>query len=108
MRTFLLTIFWISNISNVFHLLIMASAGWLIFSGVYSFFDLNVDVFVTQVAPWLSWVKTVLIALLGEFGMWILSIPVFILSPIKFSAGIIVGLWAYSTAKNIQVEPAYT
>ena len=106
MRAFLLTIFWISNIGNVSHLLIMASAGWLIFSGVYSFSDLSVDVFVTQVAPWLSWVKAILTALLGEFGVWILSIPVFIISPIKFIAGVIIGWWAYTTAKNIAVEQA--
>jgi len=37
MRTFLLTIFWFSNLGNVIQLLIMASAGWLIFSGDYSF-----------------------------------------------------------------------
>jgi hypothetical protein len=85
----------------------MASAGWHIFSGVYSFLDLNLDVFVTQVAPWLFWIKTILAALLGEFGIWILSIPIFILSPTKFIAGIIVGWWAYSTAKNMPVEPAY-
>ena len=108
MRTFLLTIFWVSSVGNVFQLLIMASAGWLILSGVYSFFDLNLDVFVTQVAPWLFWIKAILAALLGEFGIWILSIPIFILSPIKFTAGLIVGWWAYSAAKNMPVEPAYT
>ena len=107
MRTFLLTIFWVSNIGNGIQLLIMASAGWLIFSGVYSFFGLNLEVFVTQVAPWLIWIKTILAALLGEFGIWILAIPIFILSPIKFTAGVIIGLWAYSTAKKIPLnQPA--
>ena len=91
MRTFLLTIFWISNIGNVSHLLIMASAGWLIISGAYSFSDLSMNIFVTQVAPWLSWIKTILAALLGEFGIWVLSIPVFVISPIKFIAGVIIG-----------------
>jgi len=66
------------------------------------------DVFVTQVAPWLIFIKTILAALLGQFGIWILSIPIFILSPIKFIAGVIVGSWAYSTAKNMPVEPTYT
>ena len=108
MRTLLLTIFWISNIGNVIQLLIMASAGWLIFSGNYSFFELNVVVFVTQVAPWLQWVETVVVALLGDFGRWILSIPIFIISPIKFIAGVIIGWWAYSSVKNMPVEPAYT
>jgi hypothetical protein len=107
MRTFLLTIFWISNIGNVSHLLIMASAGWLIISGAYSFSDLSMDVFVTQVAPWLFWVKTILTALFGDFGTWILSLSVFVISPIKFVLGVIVGWWAYSTAKNIPLEPAY-
>lgn len=86
----------------------MVSAGWLIFSGVYSFFDLNVEVFVSQVAPWLLFIKTILAALLGQFGIWILSIPILILSPIKFITGVIVGWWAYSTAKNMPVKPTYT
>jgi hypothetical protein len=107
MRAFLLTIFWISNIGNVSHLLIMASAGWLIISGAYSFSDLSMGVFVTQVAPWLFWVKTVLTALFGEFGIWILSLPVFVISPIRFVLGVIIGWWAYITAKNISVEPNY-
>jgi len=105
MRTFLLTIFWFSNLGNVIQLLIMASAGWLIFSGDYSFFDLNVDVFVTQVAPWLRWIETVVVALLGDVGRWILSIPIFIISPIKFVAGAIIGWWAYSTVKNMPADP---
>jgi hypothetical protein len=85
----------------------MATAGWLMISGAYSFSDLSMDVFVTQVAPWLFWVKTILTALLSEFGIWILSIPILVISPIKFIMGIIVGWWAYSTAKNMPVEPAY-
>jgi hypothetical protein len=108
MRAFLLTIFWISNIGNVSHLLIMASAGWLIISGAYSFSDLSMGVFVTQVAPWLSWVKTILAALFGEFGIWILSLPVFVISPIKFVLGVIIGWWAYITAKNMSVELSYS
>ncbi len=108
MRTVLLTIFWISNIGNVIQLLIMASAGWLIFSGNYSFFELNVVIFVTQVAPWLQWIETVAVALLGDFGRWILSIPIFIISPIKFIAGALIGWWAYSTAKNMPSETANT
>jgi len=108
MRTFLMTIFWLSNIGNVIQLLIMASARWLIFSGVYSFFELNVVIFVTQVVPWLQWIETVIIALLGDFGRWILLIPIFIISPIKFIAGALIGWWAYSTAKNMSSEPAST
>ncbi|PCI74075.1 MAG: hypothetical protein COB20_15515 [SAR86 cluster bacterium] len=104
MRNFLLTIFWISSVGNVIQFLIMVSAGWLIFSGNYSFFELNVTVFVTQVAPWLQWIEAIIIALLGDLGRWILSIPIFIISPIKFIAGAVIGWWAYSTAKNIPVE----
>lgn len=105
MRTFLLTVFWISNIGNVIQLLVMASAGWLIFSGNYSFFELNVVIFVTQVAPWLQWIEAIIIALLGDFGRWILSIPIFVISPIKFIAGALIGWWAYSTAKKMPAEP---
>ena len=107
MRTFLLTVFWITNFGNVIQLLIMTSAGWLIFSGDYSFFDLNVDIFFTQVVPWLLWIKTFIVALLGEFGRWILSIPILIIAPLKFIMGTIIGLWAYSVAKNMPVDPAY-
>ena len=108
MRNFLLTIFWITNVGNVIQLLIMSSACWLIFSGNYSFSDLNIVVFVTQVVPWLQWIETLLVALLGDFGRWILSIPILIISPIKFIAGAIIGWWAYSTAKKLPIDPAYT
>lgn len=104
MRNFLLTIFWISNVGNAMQFLIMVSAGWLIISGDYSFFELNVVVFVTQVAPWLQWIETIIVTLLGDLGRWILSIPIFIISPIKFIAGAVIGWWAYSAAKNMPVK----
>ena len=107
MRNFLLAIFWISNIGNVIQFLIMVSAGWLILSGNYSFFELNVVLFVTEVTPWLRWIETIIIAVLGDLGRWILSIPIFIISPIKFIAGALIGWWAYAAAKNIPVESAY-
>jgi|TARA_B110000090_G_scaffold198808_1_gene238061 hypothetical protein len=82
----------------------MVSAGWLIVSGDYSFFEINVVIFVTKVAPWLQWTETIIVAVLGDLGTWILSIPIFIISPIKFIAGACIGWWAYSTAKNIPVN----
>ena len=51
MRTFLLTIFWITTLGSVIQLLIMASASWIIFSGAYSFIDLDINVFITQYIP---------------------------------------------------------
>ena len=101
MRTFLLTIFWVTNLGNVIQLLIMASASWIIFSGTYSFFDLNVDVFITQYVPLVMWIKTVIVVLFGDFGHWILAIPILIIAPLKFAVGTIIGLWAYSVAKNM-------
>ena len=106
MRRFLLTLFWFCTFANVVQLLVMTSAGWFIISGNYSFANLSLDVFVTEIAPWLLWMKTILVALLGDFGRWVLSVPVFIISPIKFVAGIIIGWWAYSAAKKIPLEPA--
>ena len=108
MRTFLLTIFWITNLGNVIQLLIMASASWIIFSGAYSFFDLNVNVFITQYIPLIIWVKTVIVALLGDFGHWILAIPILIIAPVKLVIGTIIGLWAYSVAKDMPAEPTLT
>lgn len=107
MRTFLLSIFWVSNIGNVVQLLIMASASWIIFSGESSFFDLTLNVFITQFVPWLLWLKAFIVELLGSFGTWILSIPVLIISPLKFVAGTLIGLWAYSAAKKLPAGPAY-
>ena len=52
MRTFLWTIFWFTNFGNVIQLLVMALASWIIFSGAYSFSELNVGVFITQYVPW--------------------------------------------------------
>ena len=108
MRTFLLTVFWFTNFGNIIQLVVMASASWIIFSGAYSFSDLSLNVFITQYVPWLLWLKTFIIVLLGEFGYWVLAIPVLIIAPLKFIGGTIIGLWAYSVAKKMPVGPAYT
>ena len=108
MRTFLLTIFWITNFGNVIQLLIMASASWIIFSGAYSFSDLSLDVFITQYIPIFVWIKRFIVELLGVLGYWILSIPILIISPLKLVVGTIIGLWAYSVAKDMPTEPART
>ena len=108
MRTFLLCIFWVANVGNVIQLLIMVSAGWITYSGAYSFSELSVNVFITQFIPWLLWLKTIIISLLGEFGRWVLEIPILVIAPLKFIAGTVIGLWAYSLAKKMPVEPVST
>ncbi len=108
MRTFLLTIFWITNLGNVIQLLIMASASWIIFSGAYSFFDLNVNVFIKQYIPMFIWIKTFIVEILGDFEYWIHTIPILIIAPLKLGIGTIIGLWAYSVAKGMPVAPTYT
>ena len=108
MRTFLLTIFWVANFGNVIQLLIMVTGGWILFSGAYSFFDLNVDVFITNYFPWFLWLKILIVELLGELGIWVLTIPILIIAPLKLVAGTIIGLWAYSVAKNMPDRPPST
>ena len=108
MRTFLLSIFWVANVGNVIQLLIMVSAGWIMYTGAYSFSELSVNVFITQYVPWLLWLKTFIISLLGEFGRWVLEIPILVIAPLKFIAGTVIGLWAYSLAKEMPVEPVST
>ena len=108
MRTFLLTIFWITNLGAVIQLLIMASASWIIFSGAYSFFDLNVSVFITEYVPLFIWIKTFIVALLGSLGQWILTIPILIIAPLKLILGTIIGLWAYSVARDMPVNSAHS
>ncbi len=73
-------------------------------SGASSFLDLSLDLFVTQFVPWLSWIKIILVKLLGDFGYWVLTIPVLIIAPVKFVLGTVIGLWAYFTAKRMPVE----
>jgi hypothetical protein len=108
MRTFLLAIFWITNLGNVIHLLIIASASWIIFSGTYSFSDLNVDLFITQYIPMFVWIKTLIVELLGDFGYWVLTIPILIVSSLKLVAGTIIGLWVYSVAKDMPAAPTHS
>jgi len=84
----------------------MASAGCSIISGDYSFSELTLELYVTQVTPLLSWIETVLVALLGDLGRAILSIPIFIISPMKFVAGVLIGWWAYTTLKTMPSEHA--
>lgn len=84
----------------------MAKAGWLIFSGDYSFVEINVSIFVTDVVTWFSWVETFIVALLADLGRWILSIPILDITPIKSIAGVLIGWRAYSKLKNMQDEQA--
>ncbi len=108
MRTFLLTIFWITNLGNAIQLLVIVSASWIILSGANSFFELDVNAFITQYVPWLLWIKTILVQLLGEFGYWILAIPILILAPLKLVIGTIIGLWVYSVASRMPAKRALT
>jgi len=107
MRTFLLAIFWVTNLGGVIQVLIIVTASWISFSGAYSFFDLSVGVFITQSVPWLLWLKTIVVDVLGDFGYRLLDIPILIIAPLKMVVGLIVGLWAYSVAKGMAAEPTH-
>ena len=76
MRTFLLTIFWITSLGSVI--------------------------------PMFIWIKTFIVALLGSVGHWILTIPILIIAPLKLVIGTIIGLWAYSVAKEMPAKPTRT
>ena len=104
MRTFLLTVFWITNIGNVIQFLVIVSASWMIFSGRYSFFELDANTFFTQIVPWLLWLKTLIILLLGDLGRLVLSIPMLIIAPMKLIFGTVIGIWAYSTAMGEPID----
>jgi hypothetical protein len=104
MRAFLLTVFWITNTGNVIQLLVIVSASWMIFSGRYSFFGLDANAFLTQVVPWLLWLKTLIILLLGDLGRLLLGIPILIIAPPKLIFGTVIGIWAYSTAKGVPIN----
>ena len=104
MRTFLLTVFWITNIGNVIQLLVIVSVSWMIFSGHYSFFELDANTFFTQIVPWLLWLKTFIILLLGDLGRLLLGIPILIIAPLKLIFGTVIGLWAYSTAMGVPLD----
>ena len=104
MRTFLLTVFWITNIGNVIQLLVIVSASWMIFSGRYSFFELDANTFFTQIVPWLLWLKTLIILLLGDLGRLVLAIPILIIAPLKLIFGTAIGIWAYSTAMGVPIN----
>ena len=108
MRGFLMTVVWFANLGNFIQTLVITSALWILYNGSYSVPDLSVDVYITQYVPWLLWLKTLLVGLLGEFGRWILTIPILVIAPIKFIAGSIIGWWAYSVAKTMPREPAHT
>ena len=108
LRTFLLSVFWISTFGSVVQLLILFSACWIIFSGAYSFSELNFDVFLTQYIPMFLWIKALIVTLLGNVGHWVLTIPVLVISPFKLVAGTIIGLWAFSAAKKIPATSTHT
>ena len=39
---------------------------------------------------------------------FLLDIPIPIIAPLKLVVGTIIGLWAYSVAQDMAVEPAHT
>lgn len=106
MRRFLLTVFWISNVGNVLQLLFVVSASWIIIAGTYSFSELSVSVFFVQYVPWLLWLKAFVIALFGELGRWIFSLPILVVAPLKLIGGTVIGFWAYSVAMKMPIGPA--
>ncbi len=108
MRAFLMTVVWFANFGNFIQTLVITSALWILYNTGYSVPDLSVDVYITQYVPWLLWLKTLIVGLLGEFGRWILTIPILVIAPLKFIAGSIIGWWAYSVAKTMPRGPAYT
>ncbi len=108
MRTFLMTVVWFANFGNFIQTLVITSALWILFDSGYGFSDLSVNVYITQYVPWLLWVKTLIVGLFGEFGRWILTIPILVISPLKFITGSLIGWWAYSVAKTMPRGPAYT
>ena len=107
MRTFLMAVFWVSNISAVIQFLVIVTSIWIISNGDYSFAGLTGEVFITQYVPWLLWIKTLVLALFDSLGYWFLSIPVLVIACIKFVGGLLIGVWAYITAQNIPAETAY-
>jgi len=104
MRAFLLSIFWVTTVGSVIQLLVIASGGWIVLSGAFSFSELSVNVFITQFVPWLLFLKTLIITLLGELGRWLLDIPILLIATLKLIVGTVIGLWAYSVAKAMPVK----
>jgi len=103
-----MSVVWITNFGNFIQMLVISSALWILFTSAYAFADLSVNVYITQYVPWLLWLKTFIVALFGEFGRWILTIPILVIAPLKFVTGTIIGWWAYSVARKMPVGPAYT
>jgi len=101
-----MSVFWVTNFGNFIQMLVISSAVWILFNSGYSFADLSVNVYITQYLPWLLWLKTLMVALLGELGRWILTIPILVIAPIKFVAGTTIGGWAYSVARKMPVGAA--
>ncbi|MFK7967530.1 MAG: hypothetical protein AB8C46_26515 [Burkholderiaceae bacterium] len=100
MRICLHTVFWVSNLGTLVHLSIIIAAGLIVYGGSSSFSELSLGVFTSQYYPWLSWIKAVLSTLLGGLGLWILGLPILVISPLKIIAGALIGFWAYSELRK--------
>lgn len=100
MRRFLMTVFWITNVGGLTQLAVVVSAGWIVLNGSHSFSGLSVDVFFVQYTPWLLWVKALILAIYGDLGVWVFSLPVLAVAPLKLMGGTLIGYWAYSVASE--------
>ena len=103
-RKLLVAIVWVTSLGGVIQLLIIASASWISLSGAYSVSELSMGVFITQYVPWLLWLKTIVVEVLGGFGYWLLGLPILFLSLFKFTTGTAIGLWAYFVLKDMAAE----
>lgn len=108
MRNFLLSVFWITNVGGVFQIVVIAVSVWIIASGAHSISELSLNVFIVEYASWLVWMKSLLIVFLGDLARWILTIPVLVIAPARLVSGTIIGLWAYSVAKRMPHQVAYS
>ena len=107
MRTFLMTVFWITNVGSVLQLLAIALASWLVLSSVHTFFEFDGHLLSQEYLPAFPWVRLMILAIWGELGDWMLAVPVLVIAPLQLVFGSLIGFWAYNAARGMPVhEPA--
>lgn len=103
MRKFLIIIGWASIVGSIGDGLIGIYALGIIGREGWEDISMSVDTLLREALPFLYWVKTLAAMVLpGKLVEWIFAMPALIYFPGRLSLSLLIGLWAFSTAKKME------
>ena len=102
MRRFLVVFGWLSVVGSIGDGVIALYALWLVGSGGWLSWSIEVGPLLEQHLPLLLWVKDVASFVLPvEVVAWVFALPALIYFPVRVVTGCVVGWWALAAARKM-------